>query len=107
MSESRFLSYCLLFLLTCTIFSVAQATNSVVVFIEPDFPVADTASASPQQLHAALPNARFTSAGELGSALKDTGTRVLMLPYGSAFPENSWDDIFGFLQRGGNLLVLG
>lgn len=107
MSESRFLSYCLLFLLTCTIFSVAQATNSVVVFIEPDFPAADTASVSPQQLHAALPKARFTSAGELGSALKDRGTRLLVLPYGSAFPENSWGDIFGFLQRGGNLLVLG
>jgi hypothetical protein len=107
MSEPRFFSCWLLLLLTCTILSVAQTTNSIVVLIEPDFPAADTASASPQQLRTALPNARFTSAGELGSAVKDSHTRVLVLPYGSAFPENSWDDIFGFLQRGGNLLVLG
>jgi hypothetical protein len=29
------------------------------------------------------------------------------LPYGSAFPEDAWPEIQGFLQRGGNLLVLG
>jgi hypothetical protein len=31
----------------------------------------------------------------------------LVLPYGSAFPEESWPAIKSFLDRGGNLLVLG
>src|SRR5260221_8626215 len=33
--------------------------------------------------------------------------KLLVLGYGSAFPENSWGDIFSFLRRGGNLLVIG
>ena len=32
---------------------------------------------------------------------------LLVLPYGSAFPEQSWPAIQHFLNRGGNLLVLG
>jgi hypothetical protein len=39
--------------------------------------------------------------------LGDTATRLLVLPYGSAFPEESWSIIHAFLDRGGNLLVLG
>src|SRR5207248_844824 len=36
-----------------------------------------------------------------------SSAHVLVLPYGSAFPEDDWAEIQGFLQRGGNLLVLG
>jgi len=32
---------------------------------------------------------------------------LLVLPYGSAFPEEGWDGIFRYLEKGGNLLVLG
>jgi hypothetical protein len=32
---------------------------------------------------------------------------LLVLPYGSAFPEKAWEEIHRFLQNGGNLLALG
>ena len=81
--------------------------SSTVVFSEPGFPSADSAGPSQQLLAALLPAARFAPATELATLLKDPATRLLVLPYGSAFPEESWPDILGFLKHGGNLLVLG
>src|SRR5277367_762869 len=81
--------------------------SSTVVFSEPGFPSADSAGASAQELAASLPGARFAPAAELVTLLKDPATRLLVLPYGSAFPEESWPDILSFLKHGGNLLVLG
>ena len=52
-----------------------------------------------------LPDAQFASTAELKDRL--TSAKLLVLPYGSAFPEDAWADIYAFLQRGGNLLVLG
>ena len=49
----------------------------------------------------------MVSAEALATALDDPSTRLLVLPYGSAFPENEWPAILKFLERGGNLLVLG
>jgi hypothetical protein len=40
-------------------------------------------------------------------SLKQPTGRLLVLPYGSAFPEKAWPEIYDFLHRGGNLLVLG
>ncbi len=67
----------------------------------------DAPGPSPAQLAALLPGARFASDAALGNQLEDPATRLLVLPYGSAFPEESWSEIFAFLKRGGNLLVLG
>lgn len=107
MISSRSLLSCLFFSLV-SVFSVAvPSSKSVVAFYEPGFPAADTASVSLEQLRLALPDAAFVSTGELHEKLLDTSTRVLVLPYGSAFPESAWSDIYAFLQRGGNLLVLG
>ena len=80
---------------------------STVVFSEPGFPAADSATPPAGALEAALPEARFVSAEQLGPALENVSTRLLVLPYGSAFPEAAWEPIYQFLQRGGNLLVLG
>jgi hypothetical protein len=80
---------------------------STVVFSEPGFPAADSVAPSPATLEAALPGARLASAEQLGAALEAGSTRLLVLPYGSAFPEVAWEPIYQFLQRGGNLLVLG
>jgi len=49
----------------------------------------------------------MASAEKLHSLLAASETRLLVLPYGSAFPEPVWPDIQQFLQGGGNLLVLG
>lgn len=83
----------------------ASAQSGIVIFRENGFPSADTAPAPDSLLQQALPGAQFASATELKDRLNSAG--LLILPYGSAFPEESWPDIYGFLQRGGNLLVLG
>ena len=85
----------------------ADQFPGAVVFSESGFPAADAATPSAHQFAALLPGARFASAVELATVLKDPATRLLVLPYGSAFPEASWQDILAFLEQGGNLLVLG
>jgi hypothetical protein len=94
------------FLLTATVLStVASAESNVVVFQETGFPTADSAPAPETLLRHALINPQFASAAELKEQL--SAAQLLVLPYGSAFPEDDWADIQSFLQRGGSLLVLG
>jgi hypothetical protein len=81
--------------------------SATVVLSEPGFPSADTAAPSASQLAESLPGARFAGVAKIAALLNDPSTRLLVLPYGSAFPEESWSDIFAFVKRGGNLLVLG
>jgi hypothetical protein len=85
----------------------ADRFSGAVVFSEAGFPAADAAGPSAHQFAALLPGARFARAGQFATLLKDPATRLLVLPYGSAFPEASWPEIFAFLKNGGNLLVLG
>src|SRR5581483_7282503 len=84
-------------------FAIAQ--SSTVVFWENGFPAADSVPVPESLLRHALPGAQFFSARELKAQL--ASAKLLVLPYGSAFPEDSWPEIYAFLQRGGNLLVLG
>jgi hypothetical protein len=79
----------------------------VVVFVEAGFPVADSGSPSPQQTAALFSSARVSDANHLRDELAVPSTRLLVLPYGSAFPEDCWPAIQQFLGRGGNLLVFG
>ncbi len=96
------------FLLVSPALLFAQADRpEVLVFAEPGFPAADSATPSPQQLAAMLPGAQVADAGHLQGALAASATRLLVLPYGSAFPEEAWPAIKHFLDRGGDLLVLG
>jgi hypothetical protein len=81
--------------------------SATIGFSEPRFPVADSAGASAEQMAAALPGAQLADADHLQSALAAPSARLLVLPYGSAFPEEAWPAIKQFLDRGGNLLVLG
>ena len=104
----RTLSFSISFALLLTLGTGARAADqfsSAVVLNEAGFPSAD--SAGPPAQFAALPGARLASAGQLAPLLKDPNTRLLVLPYGSAFPEEAWPEIFAFLKNGGNLLVLG
>jgi len=87
---------------------LAQQTaqsSATVVFWENGFPAADTAAPSRDAF--ALPGASFASAAQLDEALVRAQTRLLVLPYGSAFPETAWPAMLRFLERGGNLLVVG
>jgi hypothetical protein len=101
--HKKFRQCCMVFVvLTAT---VAAAQSHTVVLAEPGFPTADSAPVPDTFLRHALPEAEFSTASELKEKL--TSAQLLVLPYGSAFPEESWPDIQSFLQRGGNLLVIG
>lgn len=98
--------YATLFLMVMA--PIAHARQSrIAVFYENGFPAADTAAPSQIELSSLISAARFVSADQLHDALADASTRLLVLPYGSAYPEAAWPDIYGYLERGGNLLVLG
>jgi hypothetical protein len=104
----------LLLLLTAYSFvslAAARSTRAqgsgVVVFYETGFPAADSAAPSQSELTSLVAGARLVSADQLHDALSDASTHLLVLPYGSTYPEAAWPDIYAYLQRGGNLLVLG
>jgi hypothetical protein len=86
----------------------ARAQGSgIAIFHEDGFPAADSAAPSQAELTDLVAGARFVSADQLHGALADAATHLLVLPYGSAYPEAAWPDIYAYLERGGNLLVLG
>jgi len=96
----------LFFLVSHATLLAQSGMSAAVVFSEPGFPAADSASPSPQQLGAILPGAHLADADHLRDALA-APSALLILPYGSSFPEEAWSAIKQFLDRGGNLLVLG
>ena len=98
---------CALLLLTCSSALFAQETATTVILSEPGFPTTDTAAIPPDQLQKLVPNARVTPAEKLSMELAGNDTKLLVLGYGSAFPESEWGNILAFLRRGGNLLVIG
>ena len=83
----------------------ASAQSGTVIFREAGFPSADSAPPPEALLQHVFSNAQFASVTELKDRL--ASAKLLVLPYGSAFPEDAWGYIYGYLQRGGNLLVLG
>lgn len=85
--------------------TLMAADNNTVIFRDSGFPAADSAAAPDSVLKDAISGAHFASANELKDRLNSTN--LLVLPYGSAFPEEAWGEIENYLQRGGNLLVLG
>jgi hypothetical protein len=101
------------FLLACAALAAASARGqsasppSTVVFWEDGFPTTDTAAPNRAQLSPLVDGRSFTGAQQLNEALDRAETQLLVLPYGSAFPEEAWPAIYRFLERGGNLLALG
>lgn len=83
----------------------AQQTAERVVFWEDGFPAVDSGTPTRAEVQAAFAGATLVNAEALPQALSQA--RTLVLPYGSAFPESAWPAIFGFLQRGGNLVAVG
>jgi hypothetical protein len=78
-----------------------------VILQENGFPVADSATISDSALRQGFANAQMVTAAQLSGALADPSVRLLVLPYGSAYPEQAWPAILRYLERGGNLVVLG
>jgi hypothetical protein len=78
-----------------------------IVFWQNSFPAIDTAEPTREQLASLLPDAKFADASQLPDFLRAEAAQTLVLPFGSAFPEEDWPAIHAFLAGGGNLLVLG
>ncbi len=106
MNKMWTLAFCLWISLACAVVSEGQTPSRAVVFSEPGFPVADS-SASPAQISSLLRGSQTASAEQLPALLRSPDTHLLVLPYGSSFPEAAWAGIEQYLQRGGNLLVVG
>lgn len=86
--------------------AVAEEAKTV-VFFEAGFSAADTANPALSTLQRAFPQATFATSQELPALLNASSTRLLVLPYGSSFPEDVWPAIEVFVERGGNLLNIG
>ncbi len=107
MVKARVSALCISLFVAGTGARATELFTSVVVFSEPGFPAADSASPPSEQLRKMLPGVQLASGAQFSGLLQAPATRLLVLPYGSAFPEEAWPDIYQFLLRGGNLLVLG
>jgi hypothetical protein len=67
--------------------SAAVAQSETVLFEEPGFPTADSGALSLTALQSGFAGAQVVNAQGLPAALKDPQTRLLVMPYGSAYPE--------------------
>lgn len=102
--KSAMVALLTLFLLCAA--SAQVAKDRMVIFEEAGFPAADTVAPASSELNALLPEAQIVGVDGLKAALAN-GASLLVLPYGSAFPETAWADLHAYLEHGGNLLVLG
>jgi hypothetical protein len=96
-----------LFLLVLAGLVSTSSFAKTVVFWQAGFPAADSPAPDSAGLRAAFADASFVDAAGLGDALSKPETDLLVLPYGSAWPEADWDSILRYLDHGGNLIVLG
>ena len=82
--------------------------SRVILFDEPGFPAADSPEPGEAALRKAFAAALVTPADQLPSVLSQSSRGdLLVMPYGSSYPEAAWPAILTYLDRGGNLLVLG
>ena len=86
---------------------MAADNSNVVVLSEAGLPVGDSGTISRQELNGVFAGAQLSSVDQVRDLLKEKQVGLLVLPYGSSFPQDLWPDVYEFLQRGGNLLVVG
>jgi len=86
-----------------------QLHAKVVVFWQPGFPTVSSQAIDRGILDKALEGMDATFADESTLSVPDTlaNADLLVLPYGSAVPTDSWKSIESYLNAGGNLLVIG
>jgi len=103
-----------IFLFLASLIANGATPNKAVVFFADTFPAIDAPAPSRAVLDQALSARELalqvnwaSDVSSLNFQLQDTSCKLLVLPYGSAFPVEAWMRIRAFLGRGGNLLVLG
>jgi len=86
----------------------ARGGAQTVVFQQRGFPAVESSEVPAAALASALgEGTTYANVRQLrnGECLK--GARLLVLPYGSAFPVEAWPSVLRYLHGGGNLLLLG
>ena len=87
-----------------------RAARDAACFLTEGFPSPDAPVLTREAIRAALDGLSveyFTDPDSLAAGLKPESFRVLVLPYGSAFPADAWPAIKRFIGRGGSLVYLG
>ena len=99
--------YC--WMLIAALLGPLQLEAKVVVFWQPGFPTVASQPIDRATLDEALAGMDPVFADEAGLAVPDTLSTadLLVLPYGSAVPVEAWKSIEGYVDGGGNLLVIG
>src|SRR5262245_39529793 len=84
--------------------------RKVALFRAEGFPTIDAPAIDDEVLGRAfegLPAETLATPDAVKERLRIKEFDVFVLPYGSAFPISAWQEIKGFLERGGGLVVLG
>lgn len=86
-----------------------QLQAKIVVFWERGFPTVASQPVDRASLDRGFQGLEPVLADEASLAVPQTlsNADLLVLPYGSAVPVEAWKSISGYLQMGGNLLVIG
>ena len=84
-----------------------SAPNQTIVLHQLGFPTIDSEELSEAVLTQAITAPTFVTTAELTAGDWISNARLLVLPYGSAFPAESWPAILRYLKHGGNLLLIG
>ncbi len=90
--------------------SLSTNSNKIACLQLKDFPTIDAPAISRETLTNALKDYNvdyLNSVSEINQKLNNKNYGTLMLPYGSAFPVDTWDAIYSFIKHGGNLILLG
>ncbi len=99
--------FCLSLIFAILLSSFA-AFGQLVVFHEAGFPTVNSEPVSDSALRQALGSQiEFAGSDALNEPATLDHARLLVLPYGSAVPVAAWTVIDKYLNRGGNLLILG
>ena len=90
-------------------FLSATEPPRIAVFLEPGFPAVGAPAPDGAALRRALTGLSVSELDTtaLGARLRARDHDVLLLPYGSAFPEEAWPAIAAFLAAGGDWVNLG
>ncbi len=81
-------------------------SSSVAVFYDPDFfPEKSFFKLKNNQLNSLLSEYEVVDAKDLKGS--NAGFKTLLFPYGGSFPMEAYDNLKGFLEAGGDIIVLG
>ncbi len=87
----------------------SSASARTIVFWQTDFPTIGSQTVTRHALEQALgvDEQAFVNLDHLVQPEALAQADLLVLPYGSAFPEKAWPSILHYLRAGGNLLIVG